>query len=124
MRQMVQMKNRISGLLLETGVSHHKQRLHKVKYFRELLVANPEVPNSIRPLLKLSRETIVRLQITNCTPLEKYSRVKRGALPEPTHQTLSSPPQTNWGRHPAPSVSYLCTASVHGRNLPIVRITS
>ena len=36
-RQMVQMKNRISGLLLETGVSHNKQRLHKVGYFRELL---------------------------------------------------------------------------------------
>ena len=36
-RQMVQMKNRVSGLLLETGVSHNKQRLHKVKYFRELL---------------------------------------------------------------------------------------
>jgi transposase len=29
-RQMVQMKNRISGLLLETGVSHNRQRLHKV----------------------------------------------------------------------------------------------
>jgi len=28
MRQMVQMKNRVSGLLLETGVSHKKQRLH------------------------------------------------------------------------------------------------
>jgi hypothetical protein len=34
---MVQMKNRISGLLMETGVSHNKQRLHKVGYFRELL---------------------------------------------------------------------------------------
>jgi transposase len=31
-RQMVQMKNRVSGLLLETGVTHNKQRLHKVKY--------------------------------------------------------------------------------------------
>src|SRR5713101_8345126 len=29
-RQMVQMKNRISGLLMETGVSYNKQRLHKV----------------------------------------------------------------------------------------------
>lgn len=28
-RQMVQMNTRISGLLLETGVSHNKQRLHK-----------------------------------------------------------------------------------------------
>ena len=32
MRQMVQMKNRISGLLMETGVSYNKQRLHKVKH--------------------------------------------------------------------------------------------
>src|SRR5215471_4932516 len=32
MRQMVQMKNRISGLLMETGVSYNNQRLHKVKY--------------------------------------------------------------------------------------------
>ncbi len=50
-RQMVQMKNRVSGLLLETGVPHNKQRLHKVKYFRELLATNPEVDESIRPLL-------------------------------------------------------------------------
>jgi transposase len=56
-RQMVQMKNRVSGLLLETGVSHNKQRLHKVGYFRELLSTNKEVQESIRPLLKLSRET-------------------------------------------------------------------
>src|SRR5215475_12657815 len=27
-RQLVQMKNRVSGLLLETGVSHNKQKLH------------------------------------------------------------------------------------------------
>jgi transposase len=63
-RQMVQMKNRISGLLMETGVSHNKLRLHKVGYFRELLATNKEVDESIRPLLKLSRETIVRLQKT------------------------------------------------------------
>ena len=33
-KQMVQMKNRVSGLLIETGVSYNKQRLHKVGYFR------------------------------------------------------------------------------------------
>ena len=33
-RQMVQMKNRVSGLLMETGVSYNKQRLHKVGYSR------------------------------------------------------------------------------------------
>src|SRR5213592_1895393 len=64
-RQMVQMKNRISGLLMETGVSHNKRRLHKVGYFRELLATNPEVEESIRPLLKLSRESIERLQKTD-----------------------------------------------------------
>ena len=63
-RQMVQMKNRVSGLLMETGVSYNKQRLHKVGYFRELLSSHEEVHESIRPLLKLSRETIVRLQKT------------------------------------------------------------
>ena len=52
--QMVQMKNRVSGLLVETGVTHNKQPLHKVKYFRELLATNPEVQESIRPLLKLT----------------------------------------------------------------------
>jgi transposase len=63
-RQMVQMKNRISGLLMETGVSYNKQRLHKVRYFRELLSTNEEVSESIRPLLLLSRDSIVRLQKT------------------------------------------------------------
>src|SRR3984957_20839893 len=61
---MVQMNNRVSGLLMETGVEYNKQRLHKVSYFRELLSANGEVPPSLRPLLKLSRETIERCQKT------------------------------------------------------------
>src|SRR5689334_2330529 len=73
-RQMVQMKNRISGLLLETGVSHNKQRLHKVKYFRELLENNKEVDESIRPLLRLSRETIVRLQKTDYALVSSLER--------------------------------------------------
>ena len=61
-KQMVQMKNRVSGLLLETGVSYNKQRLHKVGYFADLMSANDEVYESIRPLLRLSREHIVRSQ--------------------------------------------------------------
>jgi transposase len=31
-RQMVQRKNRVSGLLMETGVEYNKQRPHKVSY--------------------------------------------------------------------------------------------
>src|SRR5208337_3923087 len=61
-KQMVQMKNRVSGLLMETGVSYNKQRLHKVGYFAQLMSTNEEVPESIRPLLKLSREMIGRSQ--------------------------------------------------------------
>jgi hypothetical protein len=60
LKQMTQMKNRmknrISGLLMETGVSYNKQRLHKLGYFLELMSCNEEVNGSIRPLLKLSRE--------------------------------------------------------------------
>ena len=72
--QMVQMKNRISGLLMETGVSHNKQRLHKVGYFRELMATNEEIDDSIRPLLKLSRETIVRLQKTDYALVSSLQR--------------------------------------------------
>jgi transposase len=61
-RQMVQVKNRVSGLLMETGVSYNKQRLHKAGYFTDLMSSNDEVNESIRPLLKLSRETITRSQ--------------------------------------------------------------
>ncbi|MGA8669744.1 MAG: IS110 family transposase [Terracidiphilus sp.] len=61
-RQMVQMKNRVSGLLMETGVDYNKRRLHKVGYFKDLMSTNKEVEQSIRPLLKLSREMIERGQ--------------------------------------------------------------
>jgi len=73
-RQMVQMKNRISGLLMETGVSHNKQRLHKVGYFGELLSSNEEVHENIRPLLRLSRETIVRCQRTEYALVSSLQR--------------------------------------------------
>ena len=60
LRQTVQMKNRVSGLLMETGVSYNKQRLHKMGYFAELMSTNEEVSESIRPLLSLCREHIDR----------------------------------------------------------------
>jgi transposase len=62
LKQAVQMKNRVSGLLMETGVSYNKRRLHKVGYFADLMSTNDEVMESIRPLLRLSREHIVRAQ--------------------------------------------------------------
>jgi transposase len=71
---MVQMKNRVSGLRMETGVEYSKQRLHKVSYFRELLSANGEIPPSIRPLLQLSRETIERCQKTEYALVSSLQR--------------------------------------------------
>jgi transposase len=62
LRQMLQMKNRVSGLLMESGVSHDKQRLHKMGYFTELFSTNEEINDSTRPLLRLSREHILRSQ--------------------------------------------------------------
>ena len=61
-RQVVQMKNRISRLLMESGVSYDKQRLHKRGYFTELFSTNEEISDSIRPLLRLGREHILRGQ--------------------------------------------------------------
>src|SRR5580700_396639 len=63
-RQAVQLKNKISGLLLETGVSYNKQKLHKVGYFQELLRTNQEITGRLRPLLKQCRENLERLQKT------------------------------------------------------------
>ena len=60
-RQMVQMKIKIGTLLMEAGVSYNKQKLHKVGYFRELLTSNPDINEGLRPLLRLCRETVVRL---------------------------------------------------------------
>jgi transposase len=73
-RQMVPLKNRIAGLLMETGVSYNKQKLHKVGYFRELLATNPEIPEGLRPLLRLSRERVVRLQKTDYALVSSLAR--------------------------------------------------
>ena len=55
-------------------MSHNKQRLHKVHYFQELLSRKGEVEENIRPLLKLSRETIVRLQKTEYALVSSLQR--------------------------------------------------
>jgi len=47
---------------------------HKVSYFRELLSRNEEVHPSIRPLLKLSRETIERCSKTEYALVSSLQR--------------------------------------------------
>jgi transposase len=57
-RQATRMKNRISGLLMETGTSYNKERLHGKAYFQELLGSLRETPQSVVELLKLSRKQL------------------------------------------------------------------
>src|SRR6202035_4169569 len=60
-RQMVQMKNKISMLLMEAGVSYNKQQLHQAGYFRDLLATNPHIDEGVRSILRQCRDTVVRL---------------------------------------------------------------
>jgi len=71
---MVQMKNKIGMLLMEAGVSYNKQRLHKAGYFRELLASNPDIDAGLGSLLRLCRETVVRLQKTESALVRSLER--------------------------------------------------
>lgn len=54
-REATRMKNRIAGLLMETGTPYDQQRLHGKAYFRGLLTELTDVPESVVGLLALSR---------------------------------------------------------------------
>ena len=57
-RTAVKMKNKISGLLMETGAPYAKRRLHGRKYFENLLERIEDVPESVKDLLRLSRNSL------------------------------------------------------------------
>src|SRR5690348_5984692 len=76
-RQMVQMKIKISALLMEAGVSYNKQRLHKAGYFRELLATNPDIDEGLCSLLRVCRETVVRLERTESALARSLKRDPR-----------------------------------------------
>lgn len=57
-RESVKMKNKTSGLLMEVGAPHNKQRLHHKKYFAGLLDQLDFVPDSVVHLLKICRMNI------------------------------------------------------------------
>lgn len=54
-RTAVKMQNKISGLLMEVGVTYSKKRLHGRKYFHEVLERVEDISPSVKELLKLSR---------------------------------------------------------------------
>lgn len=74
MRQGVQMKNRVSSLLMENGVEYDKQKLHQAGYFREMMRSNEEIDRSIRPLLKQGRAHIDRIQKVDQTLLRSLEQ--------------------------------------------------
>ena len=53
-RQVVQLKTRLASLLMETGVSHDRQQMHRLGFVSDLL-ASEDVTKSIRPLLRVSQ---------------------------------------------------------------------
>jgi transposase len=60
--QTVRMKNKVSALLMETGIPYNKQKLHQKRYFQNLLEEQKELmPQSLPELLRLSRSTIETL---------------------------------------------------------------
>src|ERR1700676_3688629 len=71
---MVQMKIKIGALLMEAGVSYNKQCLHKAGYFRELLATNPDIDEGLCSLLRLCRETVVRLGRTESALVRSLER--------------------------------------------------
>lgn len=58
----VKMKNKISGLLMEVGVTYSKKKLHGKKYFNGLLETVEHLPPSVNELLKLSRAGLEMFQ--------------------------------------------------------------
>lgn len=76
--QAVQVKNKISGLLMENGVEYNKRRLHGKKYFAGLLEGMEEVPETVKDLLKLSGGAVEALQATQrglLCKLQKHPRL-------------------------------------------------
>jgi transposase len=65
-RQCVQMKNGMAGLLMESGAEYEGRRLHGQKYFAQLLdQLHAGTPDSVLHLLKLSRgrvDTLSRME--------------------------------------------------------------
>ncbi len=52
------MKNKASGILMETGVEYAKSKLHGKKYFSELVDSLEDVPPSVVNLLRMTRTNL------------------------------------------------------------------
>jgi len=73
-RQSVQMKNRMSGLLMEVGAEYNKRRLHGARYFSELLDQLEEIPESVKDLLQVSRGAVEGFAATQRRLLDRLQK--------------------------------------------------
>lgn len=122
--QAVRMKNRISGLLMETGTEYEKTKLHHKKYFSELLLNLQDVPKTVVGLLQLSRstwETFHRMEQQLIAGLREHPRIRERVRRLMTIPSVGEITALTWvletgepGRFPsiAKAVSYcgLCSA--------------
>ena len=72
--QAVQMKNRMSGMLMEVGAEYNKRRLHGKQYFSELLDQLEEVPESVKELLVTSRGALEAFEATQRQLLNRLQK--------------------------------------------------
>jgi transposase len=73
-RHAVQTKNKMSGLLMEVGAEYSKQRLHGKQYFTELMGELEEVPESVKDMLWLSRNTVEMFEATQRQILDRLQK--------------------------------------------------
>jgi transposase len=76
-REAVRMKNKIAGLLMETGSLYNKQRLHSEDYFTGLMSDLEDVPESVVQMLRLSRGALEMFQ-----SIERQVRSRLRRAPE------------------------------------------
>jgi transposase len=63
-RQSVRMQNKMAGLLMESGTTFVKDKLHGKKYFSALMKSLEEVPESVKDLLRMSRGSMEMFEST------------------------------------------------------------
>jgi transposase len=80
----VRMKNKMAGLLMETGAEYVKEKLHRKKYFANLIEELEDIPESVIDLLRLSRGALEMFEATQRrlvrelrTDVELRERVER-----------------------------------------------
>ena len=79
-RQAVAMKNKTTGILMEVGIQYDSNRIHRQRYFYELLDNLEDTPHSVRELLRTTRcglEMFQSAQKQLLTALSKHDHLRQ-----------------------------------------------